>query len=127
MEDLYKLYDSFGELLYVVAMADGVIQEEEYRELEQKLKKHPWGREILWSFNYERSNNRPVEELYSKVLSYCQELGPRKEYKFLIELINQVAEADGRVEDRERAIVKGFAQDLMTRFEADLKQMLHLD
>ena len=36
-----KLYEAFGELLYVVAMADGMIQEEEIETLENVLSEHP--------------------------------------------------------------------------------------
>ena len=36
-----RLYQTFGELLYVIAMSDGVIQEKESEVLEEILKAHP--------------------------------------------------------------------------------------
>lgn len=45
-----RLYDAFGELLYVIAIADGVIQPEELVELEQIIENHPEGESINWSF-----------------------------------------------------------------------------
>ena len=52
-----KLYEAFGELLYVVAMADGLIQEEELSALDEVLKGHPWAADIQWSFNYLRCHS----------------------------------------------------------------------
>lgn len=45
-----KLYEAFGELLYVIAMADGLIQENEITALEQVLAENPWAADIKWSF-----------------------------------------------------------------------------
>ena len=42
MGDKEKLHDTFGELLYAVAMADGVIQEAEENAMKEVLKDHPW-------------------------------------------------------------------------------------
>ena len=33
-----RLYDAFGELIYTVAIADGIIQEDEVKIIEERLK-----------------------------------------------------------------------------------------
>ena len=50
-----KLYEVLGELLYAVAMADGVIQAEERTAFKALFKNHPYGDKISWSFEYEES------------------------------------------------------------------------
>ena len=35
MKSIEKLYDAFGELIYVIAMADGEIQKEELKAIKQ--------------------------------------------------------------------------------------------
>ena len=66
-----KLYEVFGELLYALAKADGVIKKEEKETLTQLLKNHALGSEILWSFEFEESHNSSVEEIYNKVINFC--------------------------------------------------------
>ena len=72
MKNTEKLIEAFGELIYVVAMADGAIQKQELRVIETKLSSHKWGADIKWSFDYEVKKNASVEELYKKVISYCE-------------------------------------------------------
>jgi len=50
MSEKEKLYETLGELLYVIAKADGLIQEEERASLDELLKSHSWAKEIKWSF-----------------------------------------------------------------------------
>ena len=87
------LYDAFGELLYVLAKADGEIQKEEVDELQKILKAHPWSKEIIWSFNYEAKRENKVEDVYQKVLYACFTIGPDPEYQFILEVLESVAES----------------------------------
>lgn len=120
MENLEKLYDAFGELIYAVAMADGIIQKEEVEALEKILAKHPWANEIKWSFDYELSKNNSVDELYNKVVAICHMIGPRKEYDNLIAIITEIAEASNGIDEKESAIISNFSKDLIARFQHDL-------
>ncbi|NVK66305.1 MAG: TerB family tellurite resistance protein, partial [Flavobacteriales bacterium] len=70
MTEQEKLYEVFGELLYAIAKADGIIQPEEKDALGELLQKHAWASEIKWSFNYEASKNSSVEEVYNKVINF---------------------------------------------------------
>ena len=123
MKDTRKLFETFGELVYVVAMSDGKIHPEEREIIEKKLANHPWGSEIKWSFDYEVSKGNSIEELYKKVISYCEIHGPDEEYDFLIELLKDVAKADGNKNGNERVIIEGFTNDLIQKFKQDLQNL----
>lgn len=116
-----KLYETFGELLYVVAMADGLIQEEEVSALENILAEHPWATDIKWSFNYERKKKRDVEEVYARVLDYCTNAGPSPEYQNMIEVMEAMAEASNGVDEDEKEVMDTFTNTLIQKFKNDIK------
>ncbi len=126
MKNTEKLYESFGELLYVVAMADGEIQASELAVITSKLVDHPWGADIQWSFNYEVKKQRDLDMLYDRVISYCEDHGPEKEYVFMIELMEDVAAASGESADAdEREKMDGFVNDLTEKFKNDIDRIQH--
>lgn len=115
------LYDAFGELAYVLAMADGQIQPEEVQQVKQILEGHQQGASIQWSFNYEAGKQRPVEEVYQKVIDACQQIGPDPEYPFLIDMLEKVAAVYAGKSQQEDQVIKGFTTDLIERFRKDLE------
>ncbi|MEZ4771722.1 MAG: TerB family tellurite resistance protein [Bacteroidia bacterium] len=123
MRSKVKLYDVFGELLYVVAMADGIIQPEETQKLEELIASHPWGEEIKWSFDYEVKQKSDVEDLYKKVILFCQDYGPEPEYQFMIEVMEKVAEASAGIDRQEQEVVDNFVNDLTERFRRDIENI----
>lgn len=123
MQNTEKLYESFGELLYVVAMADGEIQASELAVITSKLIDHPWGADIQWSFNYEVKKQRDLDMLYDRVISYCEDHGPEKEYAFMIELMEEVAAASGGVDANEQKTMDGFVNELTEKFKADIDRI----
>ena len=123
MTEKERLYERLGELLYVVAMADGVIQPEERAKLEEILHRHPWAKEISWSFQYEANKQFPVEETYNKVISFCHGYGPAPEYEEFIECMEAIAEAsEGTCED-EQKVIQSFSRDLCDRFIKDMERV----
>jgi tellurite resistance protein len=116
-----KLYETFGELLYVVAMADGLIQEEEITALENVLEAHPWAADIKWSFNYEVKKERAVEEVYARVLDYCTNAGPSPEYKNMIEVMEAMAKASSGIDTDEQEVMDTFTHTLIEKFKNDIK------
>jgi len=123
MKNTEKLYEAFGELLYVVAMADGEIQASELAVITSKLVDHPWGADIQWSFNYEIKKQRDVDILYERVISYCKDHGPEKEYNFMIELMEEVAKASSGVDADEQERMDRFVNDLLEKFKEDIDQI----
>lgn len=118
-----KLYETFGELLYVVAMADGLIQEEELSALDEVLKGHPWAADIQWSFNYERKKSSSVEDVYAKVLDFCKYNGPHPEYQKMIEVMEAVANASAGVDHEEQEVMDTFVHTLTEKFRNDIENI----
>jgi len=123
MTDTEKLYETLGELLYVVAMADGVIQEEEKEVLQSFISKHPFAKEIKWSFDYEQTKNANIDELYQKVITVCHRIGPSPIYTEFIETMNDLAEAAEGVDNDEADFIDSFSRDLISRFSDDIKKL----
>lgn len=120
MTSLEKLYETLGELLYAIAMADGVIQSEERRALEDLLQRHTWASSINWSFNYEEQRGADVQEVYNKVINYCHKYGPTPVYEEFIDAMQFVAKSANGVEESEEAMISSFSKDLIARFRRDL-------
>ena len=116
-----KLYEAFGELIYAVAMVDGVIQQEEKDALDKILRGHSWANEIKWSFNYEMEHRNFIDYLYNKVVDACHQAGPQPEYKFLIEIMEEIANASNGIDSAEEKIIESFSKDLTARFRRDLE------
>lgn len=116
-----KLYEAFGELLYVLAMADGLIQEEELSALENVLAEHPWAADIKWSFNYERKKEGSVEEVYAKVLDYCTNAGPSPEYQNMIDVMEAMAKASNGIDTDEQEVMDTFTHTLIQKFKNDIQ------
>lgn len=123
MLDNEKLYETLGELLYVVAMADGTIQKEEIESLNNLLKHHPWAKEIKWSFDYEVSRHSNIEDIYSKVINYCQNYGPSIVYPEFIDSMQTIAEAANGVDNNEEKVISDFSKDLISRLQRDLDKI----
>lgn len=118
-----ELYETLGELLFVIAKADGVIQEEEKDALAKLLERHSWASEIKWSFQYESSKNSTVEEVYNKVINACHSYGPTPEYEEFIEAMKLVANASDGIDENESNIINSFSKDLIARFQKDIDRL----
>jgi hypothetical protein len=118
-----KLYEVLGELLYAIAKADGVIQNEEKEALTNLLKNHPNSSGILWSFEYEESKETSIDEIYQKVINYCHGYGPSPIYNEFIEAMNVLAEASDGVHVKETEIIESFSKDLLDRFRKDAERL----
>ena len=123
MTDTEKLYETLGELLYVVAKSDGVIQEEEKAALENLLGKHPWAKEINWSFNYEVSKEKSIEDVYEKAIAVCHRIGPSPLYTEFIDAMNIIAQANNGIDAHESELINSFSADLIERFKNDIKSL----
>ncbi|MEH0155224.1 TerB family tellurite resistance protein [Limibacter armeniacum] len=121
--DKERLYDAFGELLYAVALADGMIQPEEINKIEQVLANHSWGREIEWSFNYEKNKNNDPKQVYEKALDTLKQHGPDPEYTFLIEILEEVARASDGIDESEDKVISDMQSSLKMHFIQQVEDM----
>lgn len=115
-----ELYDAFGELIYAVSKADGFIQNEEVDKLQELLASHAWGKEIGWSFNYEREKKQDLQTAYDKALYTCKEFGPSPEYPKLLDILQQIAAASHGIDSDEARLINNFEAELRRKFRADL-------
>lgn len=115
-----KLYEVLGELLYAIAKADGVIQNEEKVALNELLSKHTWASEIKWSFNYEESKDSSMEDIYKKVINFCHSYGPTPVYEEFIDAMKFVANASQGIDENESEMINSFSKNLISRFQRDL-------
>lgn len=115
-----RLYDTMGEMLYVVAMADGVIQSSERALLDDLLEGHPWADIIKWSFDYEQAREADIEEVYGKVIDFCHHHGPAREYAEFIDAMRLISKAAKGGDELEGERVASFSEDLIERFQKDL-------
>jgi len=122
-----RLYQTFGELLYVIAKSDGVIQDEEVHTLEEILKAHPKGKEIKWSFDYESKNDSSIDALYKKVIEVFSDNGPDEEYDFMIYALTKIAEATNGVDANEEKVIHSFSEDLLERFKKDIDNLFNTE
>ncbi|BDD05070.1 TerB family tellurite resistance protein [Aureibacter tunicatorum] len=118
MIDRNRLYDAFGELIYAIAVADGIVQGEEVRALEACLENHPRAKEIKWSFDYEKSRKTTMEYAYHKAIDTCKENGPDAEYLFFIEVLESVAHSN-EMEPEQLEMIDRFETELKSKFLDD--------
>lgn len=111
-----RLYDAFGELIYTVAIADGIIQDDEIKVIEDRLKEFEWGEEVKWSFNYEKKKGSDLKDTYLKALDTFKEYGPHPDYYNLIELLEDVAKASDGFEKKEGRVISIFNKSLRAHF-----------
>ena len=118
-----RVYQTFGELLYVIAMSDGVIQKKEVETLEDILKGHPKGKDIKWSFDYENENQNDVETLYKKIIEVFSDNGPDEEYEFMMYALAKIADASEGMDPKEEKVITNFSRDLLERFKKDIEKI----
>ena len=117
-----RLYDAFGELIYAVAKADGIITQEETRRLDEILEGHPWASEIRWSFDYENEKQHSVEAAYEQALDRCIKNGPDAEYAYLLEILDALAKVCQEGRKQEEQMINDFKTNLTKRFREDLEK-----
>lgn len=123
MKKIDKLYEVLGELLYAVAKADGFIQDEEKEKLKELFHDHGFGSDIVWSFEYEESKSKPIDEIYNKVINFCHSYGPAPEYEEFIKAMKIIAEATEGINEEEAKIIDSFSKDLLERFQRDIDKL----
>ena len=117
-----RLYDAFGELIYALAMADGLIQPEEIQALNDILKGHPWASQIKWSFDYEANKNTNLQDVYKKALDTFTQHGQDEEYVYLIDVLEKVAKASDGIDKNEAQFIERFQKDLKENFIVEMEK-----
>lgn len=111
-----RLYDAFGEIIYAVAIADGLIQKEEVKVIEERLSHFSWGNDAKWSFNWERKKETELKVAYLKALETLKANGPHPDYYELIDVLEDVAKASDGFEKKEGRVISIFNKSLRAHF-----------
>lgn len=119
-----ELYEAFGELIYAIAKADGLIDNDEISKITEILDNHPWASNIKWSFNYEWLHDEPAEQIYKKAITRCIKHGPAEEYAEMLDVMKQIAAASEETYRSEQEIIDSFSRDLIAQFQKDLDSHL---
>ena len=124
-----RLYDAFGELIYVVAVADGAVQQQEKVALREVLEGHPWAKEINWSFDYELRKSSNPDEVYEKAMQTFVDHGPDQEYAQLLDVMERISAAYGDVDIDEKEVILNFQYEFKARLQKDLqkRQLVDID
>ena len=89
-----KLYSSFAELIYAIAMADGILEDIEKEAIENSTNEHP----IQGIINQLFEDDNIIEEVsivgsYKNIVDYYREYGEDEEYAFLINILEELSKA----------------------------------
>lgn len=118
-----KLYESFGQLIYVLAMADGTIQEEELDVIEKKLAKHPHGKEIKWAFEAEIKKKSSPKKLFKKAIAQLEKNGADRRYFFIIDLLEEIAEASNGIDKDEEELINSVKNKMQTSLKSEIERI----
>lgn len=80
-----KFYDAIGELMYAI---NTVAPPQAIEALKKTVDGHDWAEEIQWSFKYELKKRKNRIEVYQQAFDTFKIHGPDREYKYLIEMLN---------------------------------------
>ena len=116
-----RLYDAYGEIIYAITLADGIIQPEEIKQLKEIVKLHPWASQIKWSFDYESSKEKDVMLAYNSALITLKEHGPDPDYAHLVNFINEIASASNGIDVNEAKMIETFKTSLRNHFIENIK------
>ena len=117
-----RLYDAFGELIYALAMADGLIEPAEIQALDTILRGHAWASQIKWSFDYEINKGLDLKEVYKKALDTFTQHGQDEEYAYLIDILHKVAQASEGINETEQEMIERFQKDLKENFITQMEK-----
>ena len=69
------------------------------------------------------ATHKALEELYKKVINYCEMHGPDPEYNFLMELLEDIAKSSNGVDPEEQGVMSDFVQELTDKFKEDINRI----
>ncbi|MEN7548030.1 hypothetical protein AAG747_08920 [Rapidithrix thailandica] len=115
------LFQSFGELLYVIFNQDNGISDHQFQGIRQTLQQVSWGEEVYWSFQYEAQHHPEPEKLFYQVLDAFSQFGPQETYApfftLILHLIHQSESSD--LKEQRLKKFERFRFLIMERFQND--------
>jgi hypothetical protein len=112
-----QLYQSFAELIYAVAMADGIVVAEERKAIKQIAGDHPMISFIDNLFDARDKPSISIVSAYYKVRQYIKENKPDPEFSFLVQVLEALSKLSEGVADEEENLVEEFVLDLKEKLK----------
>lgn len=106
-----RLYRYFVELIFAITQESKKIDEVALKEIFKKVQKHPWGHMLDFRKSYGRNSGKEVEYRFRKLLAACENKGANREYEFLVQILDQVANAvksSKKHKEKAKLVVKQF-------------------
>ncbi|MEM6726381.1 MAG: TerB family tellurite resistance protein [Bacteroidota bacterium] len=109
-------------MVYLVAIADGLIQPEETEELERLLIGRDWSQPVKWSFDELVAHPLDPAAVYEEVMEVFVAHGPDPAYQELFEILEAVAQASDGLDSEEANVLIDLEVDLRKRFLEDFER-----
>lgn len=112
-----RVYDAFARMIYAIIIADGVIDKNEKRIIEDHIE----GKEI--EEHLEKYINSDEEyliiESYQNLINACREYGHSEEYSELIEVLIQIKGVSGVIDKDDAEILDSIISNLKVKLKAN--------
>jgi hypothetical protein len=110
-----KVYDAFAKMIYAIVIADGVIDENEKKIIEDKVE----GKEIETYLEKYIANGEEhlIIESYQNLLNACRDFGPSKEYGELIDVLNDIKTVSAVIDEDDAEILDSIISNLKDKLK----------
>ena len=111
-----KVYDAFARMIYAIIIADGVIDSNERRIIENHVK----GKEVeefLESYISSKEEYLIIES-YQNLINACREFGFTEEYSELINILNQIKKVSEVIDEDDAEILDSIISNLKHKLKA---------
>ncbi len=111
-----RVYDAFARMIYAIIIADGVIDKNEKRIIED----HVEGKEIEEHLEkYINSNEvHMIIESYQNLINACREYGYSEEYSELIGVLNEIKSVSSVIDEDDAEILDSIISNLKLKLKA---------
>lgn len=110
VKEIESVYDAFARMIYAIVIADGVIDKDEKKIIEDKVK----GKEIESFLNHyiESEEEHFIIESYQNLLHACRDFGPSNEYSSLIDILNSIKTVSSVIDEDDAEIMDSIISNL---------------
>ena len=111
-----QVYDAFARMIYAIIIADGVIDREEKKIIEDQVA----GKDIEKYLDaYINSNEEYlIIESYKNLINACRDYGNSDEYSELIEILNQIKGVSSVIDEDDAEILDSIISNLKHKLKA---------
>lgn len=116
-QDKSNLYRSFGDLIYAIAMADGILQDEEKTAIRKIIGEHAMMPYIEQALDRKEKKEISIVSAYYKVMTYIKENKPDPEFHFLLKVLEALSKLSAGVDEDDENLMEDFIADLRSKLK----------